>query len=62
MHLNDSNSKNEIRINSVGQNILYTVSNGRFLTTKHVILPFTVKSLIGNAALVKIMNRLGHGA
>ena len=61
MHLNDGNSKNEIRINSVGQNILYTVSNDRFLTTKHVILPFTVKSLIGNAALVKIMNRLGHG-
>ena len=38
MHLNrflcklfsDSNSKNEIRINSAGQYILYTVSNGRF--------------------------------
>ena len=50
-----------IRINSVGQNILHTVSNGCFLTTKCVLLPFTVKSVTGNAELVKIMNSLGHG-
>ena len=25
------------------------------------LLPFTVKSLTGNAELVKIINRLGHG-
>ena len=63
MHLNrflcklfsNSNSKDEIRINSVGQDILYTVSNSHFLTTKHVFLPFTVKSLTGNAELVKLM-------
>ena len=50
-----------IRINSVGQNILHTVSNGCFLTTKRVLLPFTVKSVTENAELVKIMNSLGHG-
>ena len=58
---NNSNSKNEIRINSVVEDILYTVSNCRFSTTKLVLLPFTIKSLTGNAELVKIMNRLGHG-
>ena len=68
MHLNrflrkffyESNSKNKIQWNSVGQDISYTVSNSQFLPTKHVPLPFTVKSLTENAELVKIMNRLGH--
>ena len=58
---NESNSKNEFRINSVCKDILHAASNGRFLTTKHVLLPHSVKSLTGNAELVKIMNRLGHG-
>ena len=28
---------------------------------KHVLLPFTVKSLTGNVEFIKILNRLGHG-
>ena len=54
-------STTAIWINSVGQNSLHTVSNGCFLTTKHVLLSFTVKSVTENAELVKIMNSLGHG-
>ena len=46
---------------SLGQDILYMVSKGKCLTPKHVLLPFTVKSLTGNVELVKILNRLGHG-
>lgn len=55
------NSTQEIRINSIGQDILYIASRGRFLTAKHVLLPFTVKSLTGNVELIKILNRFGHG-
>ena len=58
---NGSNSKNEIQINYVGQYFLYTVSYGRFLTTKHVLLPFTVKSLTRYADLEKMMNPLSYG-
>ena len=58
---NGSNSKNEIQINYVGQYFLYTVSYGRFLTTKHVLLPFIVKSLTRYAYLETMMNPLSHG-
>ena len=51
----------EVRLNSIGQDILYAVSKGRFLTTEHVLLSLAVKSLTGNVELIKILNRLGHG-
>ena len=50
-----------IKINSLGQDLLYVINNGQLLTPKHILLPFTVKSLTGNVELVKILNRLGHG-
>ena len=53
---NDSNSKNEFRINSNSN----TVSNGRFLTTKHVFLPLPSNLSQKMQELVKIMNRLRH--
>ena len=28
---------------------------------KHILLPFTIKSLTGNTELIKVINRLGHG-
>ena len=30
-------------------------------TPKHLLLPMTVKSLTGNAELVTLLNRFGHG-
>ena len=30
-------------------------------TAKHVLLPWTVKTLTGNVELIKILNRFGHG-
>jgi hypothetical protein len=51
----------DVKVNSLGQDILYVLNNGTFLTTKHVLLPFTVKALTGNVELLKILNRLGHG-
>ena len=43
------------------QDLLYTVNKEIHLTPKHILLPFTVKSLTGNVELIKIINRLGHG-
>ena len=48
------------RTASLGQDILYMVSKGKCMTPKHVLLPFTVKSLTGNVEVVRILNRLGH--
>ena len=46
---------------SLGQDIIHCVSRGRNKTPKHVLLPMTVKSLTGNAELVTLLNRFGHG-
>ena len=46
---------------SLGQDLIHCVSRGRNKTPKHVLLPMTVKSLTGNAELVTLLNRFGHG-
>lgn len=46
---------------SIAQDIIYSVHRGRLKTPKHVVLPMTVKSLTGNAELITILNRYGHG-
>ena len=46
---------------SLAQDLVYSVSRGRIKTPKHVTLPMTVKSLTGNAELITILNRFGHG-
>ena len=51
----------DVKVKSLGQDILYVLNNRTFLTTKHILLPFTVKTLTGNVELLKILNRLGHG-
>ena len=54
-------SKPSLKTSSIGQDIIYCVHNGQFITSKHTLLPFAIKSMTGNAELIKIMNRLGHG-
>jgi len=46
---------------SLGQDLIHCVSRGRTKTPKHVLLLVTVKSLTGNAELVTLLNRFGHG-
>ena len=46
---------------SVGQDIVHTVTHARVKTPKHIILPFAVKSLTGCVELNRILNRFGHG-
>ena len=46
---------------SLAQDLIHCVSRGRIKTPKHVLLPTTVKSLTGNAEVISILNRFGHG-
>lgn len=46
---------------SISQNVITAVSDGVIKTSKHVLLPWVIKTLTGNVELIKILNRLGHG-
>lgn len=46
---------------SFSQDVVYCVKGGALLTTKHILLPWAVKTLTGNVELIKMLNRLGHG-
>lgn len=47
-------------VQSFGHDIVYAVTCGKTQPSKHIILPFSVKSLTGNVELINILNRLGH--
>ena len=46
---------------SLGQDIVYTVSNGEVKTPKSVLYPCTIKTLTNCTELINVTNRLGHG-
>ena len=48
-------------LTSYGQDLIHGVSNGQIKTPKHILLPMAAKTLTGNAQLIQILNRLGHG-
>eukprot|EP00794_Sanderia_malayensis_P002198 gene2198-2503_t len=50
-----------MRKNSIAQDMIYSVSNGRLLTPKSVLFPAVVKSLCNNTEVLRLLNRLGHG-
>ena len=43
-------------VQSLGQEMVYVVTCGRIRPSKHVILPFSVKSLTRNVELINILN------
>ena len=53
-------AKPSLKTSSIGQYIIYCVHNGQFINSKHILLPFAIKSMTGNVELIKIINRLGH--
>ena len=59
-YLLHGSAKPSLKISSVGQDIIYCVHNGQFISSKHILLPFAIKSMTGNVELIKIINRLGH--
>ena len=50
-----------LHVDSIAQDIVYTVSGGSQVPPKHILLPVAVKALTGNVELIRILNRLGHG-
>ena len=60
-HLLHGSSTSTLKTSSLGQDVIYNVQNGRYITTTHLLLPFAIKSMTGNVELIKIINRLGHG-
>ena len=60
-HLFCGSSQPSLKTTSIGQDIIYCVHNGQFITSKHILLPVSIKSMAGNVELIKIINRLGHG-
>ena len=48
-------------IQSFSQNCVYAITTGVQKPAKHILLPWTVKTLTDNVELIKILNRLGHG-
>lgn len=55
------NARTQRLIQSLAQDFIYSVSNGRVLPAKQIPLPMGIKTLTGNVELIKILNRLGHG-
>jgi len=47
-------------VNSLGQDLCCTLTNGHWKLPKHIILGMSLRHLFRSADLVKLMNRLGH--
>ena len=43
------------------KDLIYGATNGKIMTSNHILLYWAVKTLTGNVEVIKIMNRLGHG-
>ena len=49
------------KVVSIAQDIVFIASNGSKLTPKHIAFPMTMKSIIGSAEVLTLLNRFGHG-
>jgi len=57
---NVNTKKVDCLVNSLGQHLCHTLTNGRWKLPKHIILGMSLHHLLRSADLVKLMNRLGH--
>ena len=48
-------------IQSFGQDLIYAVTCGQHKPLKHVLLPYAIKTLTGNAEIIRILHKSGHG-
>ena len=46
---------------SIGQDLVYAISNGRIKTPKSILYPYAITSLTNSTKLITINNQLGHG-
>ena len=59
---NAASSRNERLSWSIAQDIVTAVSAGKVITSKHILIPWVIKTPTGNVELIKFMNRLGHAS
>lgn len=53
-------STRELKMFSLGQDIIYAVTNGNIKTSKHVTLGIALKSLSSSRKIVDLINKYGH--
>lgn len=53
--------KMQQKVQSLGEDFIYSVSNGMVRTKKYVLLSFCIKRKTGSKDVLKWLNRLGHG-
>lgn len=51
---------NTRRVLSIGRDIIYAVTKGKWITPKHILLGMSVWHLTGRADIVRLLNRFGH--
>ena len=44
----------------ISQDIIYAVTCGKHKPTKHLLLPYAVKTLTGNVEIIRMLNKFGH--
>ena len=57
VHLED---RNVCKLLSSAQDLIYVASDGKTLTPKGLSLGMAIRQLIGSAAAISLLNRLGH--
>ena len=58
--MQSSERVNRLRL-SVGQDLLYAISNGTLRTPKSILFPYMIKTFTNCKELIRITNRLDHG-
>ncbi|XP_032781198.2 uncharacterized protein LOC116919333, partial [Daphnia magna] len=51
----------QIRIKSLCEDSIFSVTNGRCRPSKHVVLSLVMKSVTGSRKVIEVFNKLGHG-
>ena len=47
-------------IDSLCHDIMYVVTNGQWVTSKHLLMAITIWHLTGKAEIITLLNRFGH--
>lgn len=48
-------------VHSFSQDMIYAVTRGQHKPSKHILLPYMVKTLTGNIEIIRMLNKFGHG-
>ena len=59
-NLSDGSTGNERIVHSISRDLLYAVTKGRWMTSKHIMLGMSLWHLTGRADIVTLVNRFGH--